>query len=50
VEEIGFSDKFIYDELALPKEKRSLHIDKINLPEGIDLFHEWVTKGDRTEY
>ena len=50
VEEIGFSDKFIYDELSLPKEKRTLHIDKINLPEGIDLFHEWMTKGDRTEY
>ncbi|HPE39782.1 MAG TPA: nucleoside deaminase [Bacteroidales bacterium] len=50
VEEIGFSDKFIYDELALPKEKRTLHIDKINLPEGIDLFHEWITKGDRTAY
>ncbi|MDX9891472.1 MAG: nucleoside deaminase [Bacteroidales bacterium] len=50
VEEIGFSDKFIYDELALPKEKRTLHIDKINLPEGIDLFHEWITKGDKTEY
>ena len=50
VEEIGFSDKFIYDELALPKEKRTLSIDKINLPEGIDLFHEWITKGDKTEY
>lgn len=50
VEEIGFSDKFIYDELALPKEKRTLHIGKINLPEGIDLFHEWITKGDKTEY
>ena len=50
VEEIGFSDKFIYDELALPKEQRALHIDRINLPEGIDLFHEWMTKGDKTEY
>ena len=50
VEEIGFSDKFIYDELALPKEQRTLHIDRINLPEGIDLFHEWTTKGDKTEY
>lgn len=50
VEKIGFSDKFIYDELALPKEKRTLHIDKINLPEGIDLFYEWMTKGDRTAY
>lgn len=50
VEKIGFSDKFIYDELALPKEKRTLHIDKINLPEGVNLFHEWMTKGDRTAY
>lgn len=50
VEQIGFSDKFIYDELALPKEKRTLIIDKINLSEGIDLFHEWMTKGDRMEY
>jgi guanine deaminase len=50
VEEIGFSDKFIYDELALPEEKRNLHIDKINLPEGIDLFFEWNTKMDKTRY
>ncbi len=50
VEAIGFSDKFIYDEFALPQEKRSLHIDKINLKEGNDLFFEWMSKGDRREY
>lgn len=50
VEEIGFSDKFIYDELALPQEKRSLNIERINLPQGADLFHEWMTKIDKTEY
>ena len=50
VEEIGFSDKFIYAEFALPKEQRSLHIDKIDLSEGIDLFYEWMTKIDKTNY
>lgn len=50
VEQIGFSDKFIYDELALPKEQRSLHIDQINLPDGIDLFYEWTTKSDKQNY
>jgi tRNA(Arg) A34 adenosine deaminase TadA len=50
VEAIGFSDKFIYDELALPQEKRSLYIDRINLKEGNDLFFEWMTKGDKREY
>lgn len=50
VEEIGFSDKFIYDELALPQEKRSLNIERINLPQGVELFHEWITKTDKTAY
>ncbi|PKP20253.1 MAG: tRNA-specific adenosine deaminase [Bacteroidetes bacterium HGW-Bacteroidetes-19] len=50
VEKIGFSDKFIYDEFALPKENRSIHIDKIDLSEGIDLFYEWMTKIDKTNY
>lgn len=50
VEQIGFSDKFIYDELALPKKERTLHIDQINLPDGIDLFYEWVTKSDKQNY
>lgn len=50
VEKIGFSDKFIYDEFALPKEQRSLNIDKIDLSEGNDLFYEWMTKIDKTNY
>ncbi len=50
VEKIGFSDKFIYDEFALPKEQRSLYIDKIDLSEGNDLFYEWMTKIDKTNY
>jgi len=50
VEQIGFSDKFIYDEFALPKEQRTLNIDKINLKEGVDLFHEWMTKSDKRSY
>jgi tRNA(Arg) A34 adenosine deaminase TadA len=50
VEQIGFSDKFIYDEFALPKEQRTLNIDKIDLKEGVDLFHEWMTKSDKRSY
>ena len=39
--EAGFDDKFIYDELSLPVEKRVLPIENILRHEAIDAFKAW---------
>jgi guanine deaminase len=49
-ERIGFGDKFIYDELSKPISDRSLKIEKVLLPDGDDLFKEWINKNDRIHY
>jgi guanine deaminase len=47
---IGFSDKFIYDELNISLDKRSVKMEKINLPIATELFDEWTKKQDKTAY
>jgi len=47
---IGFSDKFIYDELLLPISERSIQIKQIYLPFGSELLNEWSEKLDKTLY
>jgi tRNA(Arg) A34 adenosine deaminase TadA len=47
---IGFSDQFIYDELARPIDERNLNIKKIEAHFPVDLFKEWQNKQDRTTY
>lgn len=49
-ERIGFDDKFIYDELPLPIEKRSIEMSKLELKLADEVFEEWTTKQDKTEY
>lgn len=49
-ERIGFDDKFIYDELPLPIEKRSINMSKLDLHLADEVFEEWTTKNDKTEY
>lgn len=49
-EKIGFSDKFIYDELTLPLVDRSIAMKQLDLPRAQDLFNEWFAKADRTSY
>lgn len=48
--EAGFDDEFIYRELDLPIDKRSLLTSQI-LPEaGARLFQEWIEKEDKVKY
>jgi guanine deaminase len=48
--EIGFNDKFIYDELNISIDKRKMKVEKIHLPLATELFNEWVKKQDKTPY
>ena len=47
---IGFDDSFIYDELALPQDKRKLPAEAMLRNEAIKAFEEWQGKEDKTEY
>lgn len=48
--EVNFSDKFIYDELALPKNMRSLPIERTMEKEALAPFIRWRNKEDKIEY
>lgn len=48
--EIGFNDKFIYDELSVPISERAVKMQQISLQAASDLFHEWKNKQDKTPY
>ena len=47
---IGFDDSFIYDELALPQDKRKLPSEAMLRNEAIKTFELWAAKEDKTEY
>jgi tRNA(Arg) A34 adenosine deaminase TadA len=47
---IGFSDDFIYRELARPLARRKLPIRRLASPEARDAFREWRDKADKTPY
>ena len=46
----GFDDSFIYDELALPRDRRKLPSVPMMRNEAIKVFEEWVSKEDKVEY
>lgn len=48
--DIGFDDSFIYDELALPRDRRKLPSVPMMRNEAIKVFEEWVRKEDKVEY
>ncbi|MBC8053687.1 MAG: nucleoside deaminase [Sphingobacteriaceae bacterium] len=48
--EIGFDDKFIYDELDLPVEKRKLPVVQLLRDEAIQSFKQWQKSDLRIEY
>ncbi|HJW28887.1 MAG TPA: nucleoside deaminase [Saprospiraceae bacterium] len=48
--QIGFDDKFIYDQLLLEVAYRSMPMEQILLAEGKLLFREWLDKGDKAMY
>lgn len=48
--EIGFDDSFIYEELDLSPEKRSIPAKQVMSKEAIKAFRMWEEKTDKIEY
>lgn len=48
--QIGFDDRFIYDELQLPLAQRHLPMIQLMPKEASIAFQEWVEKSDKVEY
>lgn len=46
----GFDDSFIYEEIPLPYEKRSIPTYKISPPEYFDPFKDWIEFENKTKY
>lgn len=47
---IGFDDKFIYDEIVLPPQKRNKPIESMLRDEAIHAFEMWDESTDKSEY
>jgi len=47
---IDFDDSFIYEELSLPKQQRSIPAERMLGEEAIDAFDKWRNKEDKVEY
>ena len=47
---IGFDDSFIYEQLDLSEEKRSIPVVKMLRDEAIKAFQTWQETEDKTEY
>lgn len=48
--EINFDDKFIYDELDLPLEKRKISMTQLLRGEAIEAFNKWDKDPHKLEY
>ena len=47
---IGFDDAFIYEEIPLPYNQRSIPFEQLARDIAIEPFNEWDTMDDKTEY
>ena len=47
---IGFDDDFIYQQIALPPEKRSIDMQPLLRDEAQGAFREWTSKADKVRY
>lgn len=47
---IGFDDEFIYKEIPLPYDKRSIPFEQLSPEIAIKPFEAWIKKIDKTEY
>ncbi len=47
---IGFRDDFLYNEIGLPLDARSIPIEPLLRIEGWAAFQEWMDKPDKVEY
>lgn len=48
--EINFDDSFIYDQLELNKDERSLQSEHFMREEAMEAFRKWASKEDKVEY
>ena len=48
--DIGFDDSFIYEELAVPYENRSIPFIRVSNDDAITVFEGWQQKTDRVDY
>jgi len=48
--DVGFDDSFIYDEIKLPFNKRSIPFKQVGRAEGLIVFKEWSEKVNRIDY
>jgi guanine deaminase len=46
----GFDDAYVYEEIALPPEARTLPMKRVAHPEAGAPFAAWAAKPDRVEY
>ena len=47
---VGFDDRFIYEEIARPIETRRIESINFLRDEGLKVFENWAHKTDKTEY
>jgi tRNA(Arg) A34 adenosine deaminase TadA len=47
---IGFDDEFIYQQISLPPERRSVAMEPLLHNEAQEAFREWQAKPDKVEY
>ncbi len=47
---IGFDDEFLYREVALPVNNRSIPTHHLPLPEAESVFEDWLKKADKIAY
>ena len=47
---IGFDDEFIYKEIPLPYDKRSIPFEQLGRDFALEPFQKWMEKLDKTEY
>lgn len=48
--DIGFDDEFIYKEIPLPYEKRSIPFEQIARDIALEPFQKWTEKQDKIDY
>ncbi len=47
---IGFDDDFIYDQIALPIDQRSIPMMPLMRDEALAAFRAWIAKADKAAY
>lgn len=47
---IGFDDEFIYKEIPLPYDKRSIPFEQFARDKALEAFKKWEAKGDKIKY